>query len=198
MRIVAVVSIILLTVLRFVNLTKIPIFIDEQTYLKLGEIAANNKESLFLSLKYLVFPVVPWILGIFQLIFASLFNGLLLGRLVMVVADLISAFLIFLIGKRILSPQYAVFCALVYLTIPLNFFHSRIVLLEPITNMFFLAGIYYYLENFNADRKVEIRKSISKILSVAILFSLSFLSKPIALVSFSVLPIAYCYYFFFG
>ena len=47
MRIVAVVSIILLIVLRFVNLTKIPIFIDEQTYLKLGEIAVNNKGSFF-------------------------------------------------------------------------------------------------------------------------------------------------------
>src|SRR3989304_5006188 len=109
MKIITLVSIALLIGFRFLNLTKIPIFIDEQTYLKLGEIAVNNKDGLFLSLQYLVFPVVPWILGIFQLIFASFFNGLLLGRLVMVVADLISAFLIFLIGKRILNPKYAVF-----------------------------------------------------------------------------------------
>lgn len=188
MKIIAVASIALLIGFRFLNLTKIPIFIDEQTYLKLGEIAIHDNDSLFLSLKYLVFPVVPWILGIFQLIFASFFNGLLLGRLVMVVADLISAFLIFLIGKRILSPKYAVFCALVYLTIPLNFFHSRIVLLESITNMFFLAGMYFYLGNFDRDTRVDIRKSISKILTAGVLFLLSFLSKPLVLVSFSALP----------
>jgi len=107
----------------------------------------------------------------------------------MVVSDLISAFFIYLIDKRLLGSKYAIFCVIIYLTIPLNFFHSRIVLLEPITNMFFLAGLYFYLGNFDRDTKVEIRKSISKILTAGVLFSLSFLSKPLALASFSALPI---------
>ena len=188
MRIVAVVSIILLIVLRFVNLTKIPIFIDEQTYLKLGDIAVNDKDGLFLSVKYLVFPVVPWILGISQLLFASFLNVLFLGRSVMVIADLVSALFIYLIGKKILSPKYAIICIIIYLIIPLNFFHSRIILLEPITNMFFLAGLYFYLGIFERNTQVEIRKSISKILTAGVLFLLSFLSKPLALVSFSALP----------
>ena len=158
MKIITVVSIALLIGFRFLNLTKIPIFIDEQTYLKLGEIAVNNKDDLFLSLKYLVFPVVPWILGIFQLLFVSIFNVLYLSRFLMVVADLISAFFIYLVGKRLLGPKYASFCVIIYLIIPLNFFHSRIVLLEPITNMFFLAGLYFYLGNFDENKKVEIRK----------------------------------------
>jgi len=47
MKIITIVSIALLIGFRFLNLTKIPIFIDEQTYLKLGEIAVNNKGSFF-------------------------------------------------------------------------------------------------------------------------------------------------------
>src|SRR3990170_3490271 len=55
--------------------------------------------------------------------------------------------------------------------------------------MFFLAGLYFYMGNFDEDKKVAIRESIPKILTAGLLFLLSFLSKPLALVSFSALPI---------
>ena len=48
------VSFFLLAVSRFINLGKIPIFIDEQTYLRLGKTAIENPDALFLSLKFLV------------------------------------------------------------------------------------------------------------------------------------------------
>ena len=143
-----------LIALRFLNLGKLPFFIDEQTYIKLGE-SAQYPHNLFLSLKYLVFPVVPWILGFFKFFLGSFINPLYLGRSIMVVADLIASLFIYLIAKKLINTRYAIFSTIVYLTIPLNFFHSRIVLLEPITNMFFLAGLYFYLGFFDPRNKIR-------------------------------------------
>lgn len=187
----------LLAVFRFTNLGEIPIFIDEQTYLSLGANIVKNPHEPFLSLKYLVFPVIPWTLAVFQLLLRPLFNPLLLGRSIMVVADLLSAFLIYLIAKKILGQRYAFFSCLIYLTIPLNFFHSRLVLLEPITNMFFLAGFYYYLEIISFQKKTKFINLVTKSLFSAILISLSFLSKPLAIVSFSAMPFAAVSFWYF-
>lgn len=176
----------ILIVVRVINLGKIPIFIDEQTYLKLGKSFIQDPHTLFLSLNYLVFPVVPWILGIVQLIFGPFLNVLVIGRASMVLADIISAFVIYLIANEIYDKKYGIISAVIYLSLPLNFFHSRVILLEPITNMFFILGLFFYIRYFYNKKP---KKLIIALFTISILLLLSFMSKPIALVSFSSIPI---------
>lgn len=178
----------ILVLIRFINLTHLPIFIDEQTYLQLGDQATKDIGKSFESLNYMVFPVVPWILGFFQLIFKNFFSPLLIGRSVMVLTDVISAGFIYLIGKKLLDKKYALISALIYLSLPLNFFHSRIVLLEPVTNVFFLAGLFLFINRANRINKFN-TKLFGQIIPILCFLSLSYLSKPNGLVSFSALPI---------
>lgn len=174
--------------IRFVNLLNIPIFIDEQTYLKLGANSLRDSNQYFASLKYLVFPVVPWILAVFEFIFPKI-NPLLLGRVIMVIADLLSAFFVYKIAKTVINQKYGIFSVLVYLLLPLNFFHSRVILLEPLTNSFFLIGLYFYLKNFVCSNKKKGAQPGFKYISTTAALTLSFLSKPLAIVCFCSLPI---------
>lgn len=179
----------ILIIVRFINLGKIPIFIDEQTYLNLGRNFIQNPHTLFSSLKYLVFPVVPWILGITQYILGPFLNVLVIGRASMVLADIISAFVIYLIANEMYGKRYGIISAVIYLSLPLNFFHSRVILLEPITNMFSILGLLFYIKYFYNKKPKKPKKLIIALFTISILLLLSFLSKPIALVSFSSIPI---------
>lgn len=179
-----------LVVLRFINLTTIPIFIDEQTHLRMGEGTLKHLNSPFFTVQSRIFPVVPWILGIFQIILGWLFNPLLLGRIVMVFADLLSAFFIYLIGKNLFEKRFGVICAIVYLSLPLNFFHSRTAVLEPVTSMFFLAALHVFIGMFLKSKSL-----LKSGVLTGLLLALSFLSKPTAIASFTALPFAFIFVF---
>ena len=178
----------LLIFVRFINLNKIPIFIDEQAHLRMGEVSLNGFGNLFSSLSYRIFPVVPWILGISQILFGNVVNYLVLGRAIMVIADILSALFVYMIGKEIFDRKYGILAAIVYLSLPLNFFHSRLVLLEPITFMFFIGALYFFIKNRSKNYgKLPLAQSGL----IGSFLALSFLSKPTALVLFTAFPIIF-------
>lgn len=179
---------VILIILRFINLDKIPIFIDEQAHLRMGEVSLNGFGNLFFPVSSRIFPVVPWILGISQILFGNVVNYLVLGRAFMVIADILSSLFVYMIGKEIFDRKYGILAAIVYLSLPLNFFHSRLVLLEPITFMFFIGALYFFIKNRSGNYgKLPLAQSGL----IGSFLALSFLSKPTALVLFTVFPIIF-------
>jgi len=176
----------ILIIVRFINLNKIPIFIDEQAHLRMGEVSLNGFGNLFFPVRNRIFPVIPWILGTSQILFGNLVNYLFLGRAIMVIADILSALFVYMIGKEIFDRKYGILAAIVYLSLPLNFFHSRLILLEPITFMFFIGALYFFIKNRSGHYG---KLSLVQSGLIGFFLALSFLSKPTALVLFTAFPI---------
>jgi len=164
-----------LGIIRFINLTAIPIFGDESLYLSFTyNILKNPLVHGLDSIRYGVMPVFIWLQSLTHLLFRQFFNPLFLGRAFSIVADLSSAIFIYLIAKNLFNKKYAVFSTLIYLSLPLTFFHSRFTLLEATTNMFITAAIYLSWQKINSLR----------IVALAALLSLAFFTKPLAVISF--------------
>lgn len=184
----------ILVVVRFINLDKIPIFGDEALYLFLADEIKKNPSHLFDALPWGVFPMISWTISLADFIKPHFINPLVFGRTLMVFFDLISAVLIFLIGKRLFARNAGIFSAIIYLSIPLNFLHSRLVLLESITNLFTLIVIFLslkILEESDFGKKLR----IFWIVLVAVFLNLAFFTKPLAVVSFAALILIPVIYF---
>lgn len=181
----------LLALLRFISLDKIPIFIDEQTHLYYGQLSFTDFDSLFETVQYRIFPVVPWVLGFAQMISRQSVNPLILGRAIMVLSDIISCVLVYHFAKKLISKKYALIAALIYLGLPLNFFHSRVILLEPMTNMFFLAALLFFLKVLDVQNVLSVRSRFTSMAFTTAMLALAFLSKPTIIVSFVTLPLLF-------
>jgi len=163
--------------LHFINLNNVPIFADEAIFLYQADKIAENPKNLLISLEEAQYPVMTWVLAAVHLATPK-FNPLLTGRLLSVFADLLSAFLIFLIGRRIGGKLLGLLSMAFYLSFPLNFFHSRLVLLESLTNFFALLTIYFVLLAVE-NKKNKLKYSLGIFTS----FLLAFFTKPLAVVS---------------
>ncbi|MFC1626930.1 ArnT family glycosyltransferase [Patescibacteria group bacterium] len=161
---------------RFINLTSIPIFGDESLYLSL---AYSIKENFFInwlnSIQYGVLPVFIWFQSLIHLLLGQFTNPLFLARAFSISTDLISAAFVYLIAKKLINQKYALFSALIYLSLPLTFFHSRLSLLETTTNMFIVMAIY-----------LSLQKKLSKlqVIVLTLIIGLAFFTKPLAIISF--------------
>lgn len=171
--------IVLLVLIRFINLGNIPIFGDEALYLWLADLAQKNSGNFLKSVSYGVFPINIWLLAILEFITGHIFNPLLLGRAIETFFDLGTAGLVFLTGKRLFGKVTGAVALVIYLTLPLSFFHSRFTLLDPLTNFFATAAV------FSSLRLTDLKKT-NKILTAAVLLGLflvlGFFTKPIAVV----------------
>lgn len=174
--------ILILSILRFINLGIVPVFGDEALYLNLADRILENPESFLDSIRFGVMPITIWFLFLIDYITPDFINPLILGRAVMVITDLISAFLVFLIGNLLLGKKVGALAPIIYLSIPLNFFHSRLVLLDSLTNALVLGAIYLALKTFYQKRLAEFGWFYIIIISLLLVFS--FFTKPLAVVSF--------------
>src|SRR3989304_7329968 len=104
------------------------------------------------------------------------------GRLVSIASALISAFFIFLLGKRFLGKYGGVIASAFFLFVPYNIYFSRVILPEPIGVVFALAGLWSFVKFIDEEKWAYLFLS-------GVLISLSLLVKPFTI--FYLIPAAF-------
>lgn len=176
---------IILAIFRLTNLTNFPIFGDEALYLSLSDNILKSPQTHLNSIQYGVMPIYIWIQSLFFLINQNTINLLLLGRILNVLFDLTSGFLVFLITKKLFDQKSATLALIIYLILPINFLHSRMVLLESTTNLFILSSIYLYLKFINEVQNNG--RKLQTLTSISLLAVLSYFTKPISIINYPTL-----------
>ncbi len=174
------ISLFVLIFLRFININSIPIFGDEALYLHIAdEFRKNPINAIPYSISYGVFPVYSIVIALIQLITFDLINPLILGRAVAILIDILSAFVVFKITKKIFDTKAAILAGTVYLLLPLTFFHSRLVMLESLANFLSLLGLLF-ATNLVYEKRLNLKDAIF----AAIVLALSFFTKPLGALIF--------------
>ncbi len=172
-----------LVIVRFVNIGLVPVFVDEAIYLEYGDKIVHNLNTVLLPITNAnVYPVFPWLLALVNFTTGQFVNLLYSGRLLSLLADVGSSFLVYLIGKRLFDKKFGLLCSIVYLSLPLNFFHNRLVLLESVTNFFVLIATYLCINLILKD-KITLSNQIKYYLAIVSSMILAFLTKPLAVPS---------------
>ena len=104
------------------------------------------------------------------------------GRLISILCSLISAVLIFFLGKRFLNNWGGLLASFLFLFIPFNIYFSRVILPEPMGTMFALLAVLLFTKYIEIDNKKNLFLS-------AVFFSLAVLIKPFYL--FYSVPLIY-------
>lgn len=180
-----VIILVLLGLFRFINIRLIPPFSDETIYLSMADLVRGDISALFQPFQIYITTIGIWLLALIDAANNHHLNPLTLGRIFMVSIDLFSAYLLFLIGRSIIDTKYGVLATLIYLSLPLTFFHSRFVLMEPLTNAFILLSLLFTLKTYSTGNLNKKHFLIS-----LLCFFLASFTKPIALVSFFPILIA--------
>jgi len=104
------------------------------------------------------------------------------GRLVSIFSGILSAYLIFQIGKRFISLWGGVLAAFFFTFIPFNIYFSRVILPEPFAQLFALLSLWFFVLYIDKDKTHFLYLS-------GISLSLSLLVKPFTF--FYIIPMAY-------
>lgn len=172
----------LFVILRFTNLSLVPIISDEAEHLYFADKIAKNLNNIFISFNANTpYPFMVWVLALIKLTVGSFVDPLTSGRFLAVSGDMISALVIFLIGKKFFDRGVGIFSSLVYIALPLNFLHSRFVILESMANMFALIVIYFIILILGKPPKESI--PVKYYLLTSAFFVLAFFTKTISLVT---------------
>ena len=149
------------------------------------------------GLRFVEFPIMNAV----QVSLFKLFGGLTLvewGRMVSIIASLVSAFFIWLIVRKYANETVGFLASFFFLFLPFSIFYSRAILPESSTAAAILGGIYFFdkwIERSSKYRVLSSKYLVPFILSI-ILTALAFLLKPYAL--FFTLPIVYLAFQKFG
>ena len=98
----------------------------------------------------------------------------LLGRLTSVIFSILSAFFIYLIGKRFINKWGGLLSAFFFLFLPFNIYFSRVILPEPLCVFFSLFSLWLFVKYIDSENKLFLFTS-------GLIFSLALLIKPFAL-----------------
>ncbi len=104
------------------------------------------------------------------------------GRLVAIACALITTLYLFLLGQRLLGKWGGLITAAFYSFLPYNIYFTRVILPEPMTIMFAVIALYYFVRFTDEDKKYWLWIS-------AISFALAMLLKPY--IAFFGIPMAY-------
>jgi hypothetical protein len=104
------------------------------------------------------------------------------SRLITVFCALVSAYILYLIGKRFIGKWGGFLSAFFYLFIPFNIYFTRVILPDPLGVTFGLVSIWLFIKYIDSD------SSLSLYLS-AVFFAMMLLIKPY--LGFYAFPIAY-------
>ena len=104
------------------------------------------------------------------------------GRLVSIISAVVSAFFLYLIGKRILGKWGGVLSAFFYLFIPFNIYFTRVILPEPMAVAFAMVSIWLFIKFIDEDKIWYLYLS-------GIILSLAMLIKPFF--GFYLIPLIY-------
>lgn len=119
--------------------------IDNPTGIRMVEFPIYNAIHAFLFKTFRVFTIEKW------------------GRLLTIFTSLITAWFLFLLGKKHYSSRIGMLTAFFYLFLPFNIYFSRVILPDPLGVMFAVTGLYFFGTNNMMS---------------AILYALAFLQKP--------------------
>jgi len=111
------------------------------------------------------------------------------GRMVSVISAVVTTALIFLIGRRTISPLGGILSAFFYAFVPYNVYFTRVILPEPMATMFGVLSLWLFI------KYVDDKKPVMVYLS-AVSFAVASLIKPTTL--FYIVPLAYLSYKTFG
>lgn len=176
-------SILILAIFRFTRLTDFPPFGDEVLYLFFADQIITSPSLFLNSIPSGVMPILSWILTPIELATKNIISPLTAGRGYILISDLLSSFLIFLIGKLLFNSKSGFIASIIYLSLPANFLISRMVLLEPLVNLFIITTIYF---GINSLTKGHLTKKVNHywIIISGLLLILGYFTKPIAAVYF--------------
>ena len=104
------------------------------------------------------------------------------ARLITISCAIITAFFLYLIGKRVLGKWAGLLTAFFYLLIPYNIYFTRVILPDPMGVMFGVVSLWSFLEFTRSDKKYLLITS-------AIFFAMALLIKPY--LGFYLFPIIY-------
>lgn len=104
------------------------------------------------------------------------------GRMVTVLASLVTAVILGLIGKRFMGYWGGFMSAFFFLLIPYNIFFSRVILPEQVASMFAVVSLWLFLKYTDSDKLLILVIS-------GIFLALSLLIKPFTL--YYIIPMAY-------
>lgn len=136
--------------LNFFQLTLLPIFNDEAIYLDWGWRETHVPGHLYYSLYDGKQPLLMWIFGIFQSIFA---DPLFAGRAVSVLAGSLTLIGIYVLTKKFWDKQIACFASFIYLIIPLFVFYNRQALMESSLMTVNIWSLYFFLRLLESKKK---------------------------------------------
>lgn len=131
-------------VLRFVNLTKLPIFADEAIYVRWAQVMANEPTLRFLPLSDGKQPLYMWVL-MFLINFFK--NPLFIGRLASVFTGLGTMVGIFVLSLLLFKKKkVALLSTLLYALSPFAVFFDRMALVDSMLSMFGIwTAVFAYL-----------------------------------------------------
>ena len=116
--------------LRLLTLTQLPIFTDEAIYMRWAQIAKNDASWRFISLTDGKQPLYIW-LSIIAMRFIS--EPLIAGRLVSVIAGVITMIGLFFLGKEIFKNRWVgIVSAVLYALFPFALVYDRMALYDTL------------------------------------------------------------------
>ncbi len=165
---------------RLVNLTVMPVFVDEAIYTRWSQVILNDHSQFFIPLSDGKQPLYMW-LGAISLALIS--DPLMATRVVSVLAGLIGLLGVWWLTKELFNKQTAWLSAIVYLVCPFLVFYNRLAVADGLLTTFF---IYITLASVWLIRKPNLKNAL--ILSLVLGGGL--LTKSTAAIAIFFLPLA--------
>jgi len=125
---------------RLVNLTLIPIFVDEAIYLRWAQIAKNDAAWRFISLTDGKQPLFIWLAMVLMKVIK---DPLVAGRLVSVGAGLASLTGIWLLTFELFGKKEAFWASFLYLISPIYLLYDRMALVDSLLCSFGILSLYF-------------------------------------------------------
>jgi hypothetical protein len=130
-------------------------------------------------------------LPIFNVIHASLVNIFpqfsleVWGRLVAIFSSLVSAYVIYLLGKKFINKWGGVLAAAFFMLLPFNIYFTRVILPDPTAVALALLGLWFFVKFIDDEKPFPLYFS-------GLLFTTSMLMKPFT--AFYFVPAAYLFF----
>lgn len=131
--------------------------------------------------RFVEFPIFNAVHAILSITFPQL-SLEVWGRLVSIFSSLISAYLLFLIGRRFIGKLGGILAAFFFAFLPYNIYFSRVILPEPMANTFALLAIWLFVKFIDSEK-------LCRLLLSGLSFALAILIKPFSV--FFVVPMVY-------
>jgi 4-amino-4-deoxy-L-arabinose transferase-like glycosyltransferase len=155
---------------RLINLTALPVFVDEAIYIRWAQLIKNVPSLFFIPLTDGKQPLFMWLTALLLRFFS---DPLLAGRLVSVLAGLLTLYSIYKI-LDLIFPKAKNIALFIYLICPLTFFFDRMALADNLLSALAALSFLFTLRLYQ-------KPSLKSSLSLGFCLGLAWLTKSPAL-----------------